>query len=280
MRAPAPAGTLHRRRHVRTNRLRAWVVCCACLVAALALLPADPARGQPNNQEPDGKRADVMFVLDVTGSMGFAIEGVEKGLEKVLKKMKDDDIDARVGLTVFRDTANTIKLGFKASTNDKEAGITSDPFTYKFKDDHFTSSSADFRKVLRSLRADGGGDLPENSLEGLKHAAVAPTRNGVSRIMVLITDAEPHVGKDRDKRLAATREALLEHKYHHVYLMCHKDHQGIYQKIWCKDKGHVVNGKWFDIGKDPKEQKAAFDGILEKVSEQASKDVLARRKKK
>jgi len=73
--------------------MRAWVGCgvAVCLLAALALLPAAPARADNNNnQEPDGTKADVMFVLDVTGSMGFAIEGVEKGLEKVLKKMKDD----------------------------------------------------------------------------------------------------------------------------------------------------------------------------------------------
>ena len=40
------------------------------------VLAGDSAHAQPNNQNPDGKSADVMFVLDVTASMQFAIDGV------------------------------------------------------------------------------------------------------------------------------------------------------------------------------------------------------------
>jgi len=180
-----------------------------------------------------------------------------------------------VGLTVFRD--RELGNGNKPTPNDQAAGITSDPFTFKFGKSPYTSSSADYRKVLRSLKAEGGGDLPENSLEALKHAAAAETRTGVSRIMVLITDADAH----KDLSVEDVRKALLEHKHHHVYLMCHKDHQATYEQVWGKDdKGHVVNGVWFDLGKDATAQKAAFAGVLDKVSAQASKDVIARRKKK
>src|SRR4051794_10303626 len=144
---------------MRLDGLRAWIGRGVCLLATMMLMPADSARAQQKQNEPDGTKADVMFVLDITGSMGFAIEGVENGLEKILKKLKDNGIDARVGLTVFRDQPPKTR-----SPNDRVAGIRDDPFTFKFGNSHFTSSSRDYRRVVSRIKAEGGGDIPENSL--------------------------------------------------------------------------------------------------------------------
>src|SRR5205085_2723531 len=123
----------------------------------------------------DGKKADVMFVLDITGSMQFAIVGVEQGLEKILNKLKKNDITARVGLTVFRDREKG--NGKKPTPNDLSPGIKGDPFTFNFKGKaSFTDIQKEFRGVVSKLKAEGGGDIPENSLEGMKHAATAKTR--------------------------------------------------------------------------------------------------------
>src|SRR5262245_58555850 len=103
---------------MRPDRRAARIGCGVCLLAALVWLPAPALRAQQN--QPDGTKADVMFVLDITGSMRVEIEGVEKGLEKILNKLKANGIDARVGLTVFRDAKNTRP----AAANDKVAGIT------------------------------------------------------------------------------------------------------------------------------------------------------------
>jgi len=266
----------------------------AFLLAALAMLQPETAQGrekkkkpagnenkQPagNNQpagqdEPDGTKADVMFVLDITGSMDYAIVGVEKGLEKILNRMKKNGIDARVGLTVFRDKKLGNKDEFHAT--DGPAGIKGDPFTFTFEGDSaFTSNQKEYRAVISKIKAGGGGDLPENSLEAIKHASEAKTRKAVSRIMVLITDDEPHPGATLDARLKDTRDALTEHRHHHLYLVCKPIHRPIYQKIYSEQKGHKVDGAFFPINN----ASAAFAGILEKVSEQAVKDVIARRKK-
>jgi len=247
------------------------VFCCgAGLLTALACLPA-PARGGQQN-EPDGTKADVMFVLDITGSMKFAIDGVEKGLERILNKFKSREIDARVGLTVFRDTAHSKQK----SLNDKVAGIKGDPWTFKFKSGGaFTALPKEYRSVVSKLKADGGGDIPENSLEAMKHAAQAPTRKGVSRIMVLITDAPPHGGATLEKRAIAVRTALVEHKYHHVHLITKPEDRAVYERIWNNKMPHV-DGVWFEIAIPA----AAFDGILDAVTEQAIKDVVRRRTKK
>jgi len=262
--------------------------CCVCLMAALLAL-SDSASGQPNKKKPgnkpgkpgndqteklDGKKADVMFVLDVTGSMQFAIDGVEQGLEKILNKLKKNDIEARVGLTVFRDREKG--NGNKPSANDGPAGIKGDPFTFTFKGKAaFTDKQKEFRAVVSKLKADGGGDIPENSLEGMKHAAEAKTRKGVSRIMILITDAPPHPGETLARRVENTRKALLSNKYHHLYLVCRPADRDLYQGIWSEEKGHKVEGAFFEISNT----KAAFAGILEKVADQTVTDLKRRRDK-
>jgi len=252
---------------MRRKAVRFLLGCGLCLLAALVMMHPQSAHGQAGN-DPDGKRADVMFVLDVTGTMRFAIDGIEKGLEKSLKILEKDEIEAQVGLTVFRDR----KMGNKGkpTPNDKDAGITDDPFTFKFKGNPFTDKKGEFKKVVSKLKAEGGGDIPENSIEALKHAAEAKTRTKVSRIMVLITDAPPHPGKDIDKRLEGTRNALLTHNYHHLYLICAPADRPLYEKIWQKgEKGKNVNGVFFEISNT----EAAFVGILDKIGDQTAKDV-------
>jgi len=247
------------------------IVCGVGLLATL-LLPPESARGQNQDEQLDGKKADVMFVLDVTGSMQFAIDGVEQGLEKIVNKLKKNDIDATVGLTVFRDRAQG--NGNKPTPNDLTAGIKGDPFTFTFKGGSaFTDSQRDFRAVVAKLKAEGGGDIPENSIEGMKHAAAARTRKGVSRIMILITDAPPHPGATLAKRIGDTRENLVSHKYHHLYLMCRPDDRALYQSLWCEVKGHRLDGVFFPINNQP----AAFAGILEEVSDRAVADLIKRR---
>jgi len=269
----------------------------AFLLAALAMLQPQAAHGrekkkkpggnenkqpagnnQPADQEKlDGKKADVMFVLDVTGSMKFAIDGVEQGLERILNKMKKNDIDARVGLTVFRD--KKLGNGDKFMPNDGPAGIKGDPFTFTFKSSGsaFTSNQKEYRGVVSKIKAEGGGDIPENSLEAMKHASLAKTRKAVSRIMVLITDAPPHAEPNRKGRIADTRDTLSKNKYHHLYLVCKPgpDNKDLCEQIWSEQKGHRVDGEFFTISDQP----AAFAGILDGVAEHAVKALIRRRDK-
>jgi hypothetical protein len=231
-------------------------------------MPSGYAGGQ---KEPDGTRADVMFVLDITGSMRFAIDGLESGLEKILKKLKDNEIDAQVGLTVFRDTDH---CKFK-SPNDKVAGIKGDPWTFTFKGRaSFTASSKEYREVVSKLKADGGGDDPENSLEALRHAAKAPTRKGVSRIMVLITDAPPHPGKTLEQRIKDARTALVVNKYHHLYLLTTTGDRPLYERVW-NNKAPQVDGAWFQIATPA----ASFAGLLQAITDRAITDVHKKKKK-
>src|SRR5262249_28777671 len=49
------------------------------------------------------RQVDVMFVLDVTGSMQREINGVSEGIVKFAEALQAKKLDARVGLIAFRD---------------------------------------------------------------------------------------------------------------------------------------------------------------------------------
>jgi Mg-chelatase subunit ChlD len=131
----------------------------------------DPARPQ----------ADVFIVLDVTASMGWAIAGVQNGIRDFADKLARNKIDFRIGLVAFRD---------------REV----DPEwleVLRFDGDPFTRDVEAFRERVLYLRAAGGGDVPESSLEAVEAAAKQPFRKGAAKVLLFITDAPPKVDRQR-----------------------------------------------------------------------------------
>jgi Mg-chelatase subunit ChlD len=75
-----------------------------CLIAAICI-------GEPLHVllEPDApttaenRQVDVMFVLDATASMQYAIDGTKSGIQTFADELQNKNLDARVGLVAFRD---------------------------------------------------------------------------------------------------------------------------------------------------------------------------------
>ena len=112
--------------------------------------------------------AEVVFVVDITGSMGFAITGVKNNVTSFATQILNAGIPLNLGLVTFKD----VDVDNPAVVN---YGITADINT--------------FRNNVSQLTASGGGDLPESSLEGTLEALNLATP-GAKRFFVLITDAE------------------------------------------------------------------------------------------
>jgi Mg-chelatase subunit ChlD len=123
---------------------------------------------------PPRHRVDIMFVLDVTGSMSWAITGIRDGITTFVDELVKRDIDVRVGLVAFRDNS----IGEKAAV-------------LAFDDGDFTSDATRFRTEVAKLTANGGGDAPESSLDALVLAANRLTRADTTAVLLLVTDADP-----------------------------------------------------------------------------------------
>ncbi|MFN4081343.1 MAG: carboxypeptidase regulatory-like domain-containing protein [Saprospiraceae bacterium] len=134
--------------------------------------------------------ADIVWVVDATGSMGDEIEYLKTELLDVIGRVRrqNRDLDLRMGTVFYRD-------------------IGDEYLTRSSKLTHRIAETVDF---IRKQSAGGGGDTPEAVHSALEEAIYRqPWRDeAVARICFLVLDASPHTEPEVLERLRKTiREA-------------------------------------------------------------------------
>ena len=118
---------------------------------------------------------DVVFVIDATGSMSWAIDEVKDRIHDIVRTVRTLVPAARFGLVAFRDR------------KDPEFVVRSQRLTF---------STAKLRRFLDPLEAIGGGDQYEDITVGVKVGIEeSGWRAGARRIMIIVGDAPPRPGK-------------------------------------------------------------------------------------
>lgn len=120
---------------------------------------------------------DLAICFDVTGSMGSSINSVRDNAISVLSKLKARLGDMRVALISFRDIKSDKKDTFSVT--------------------QFSPNIDQVIAKMRSWKARGGGDTPEDQLQAIRLALDmwAKTKSDPrkpTKIVVVITDAPPH----------------------------------------------------------------------------------------
>jgi cytoskeletal protein CcmA (bactofilin family) len=112
-------------------------------------------------------KMDIVFVIDITGSMDSVIEGVKNNCLTLLDLLDSQNIDYNLGLTVFGD------------------------YVYIQNNGDLISSATTFRDwIIKIPRPDWGGDGPENALGALRDSIDGMHyRVDAQKIFVVITDA-------------------------------------------------------------------------------------------
>lgn len=117
---------------------------------------------------------DIAFLLDTTGSMGDEIARLKQTIEVIHFQISQlaSEPDVRFGMVLYRDRGDEYVTRAIPFTADMEA----------------------FKSELGNVRADGGGDGPEDLQSGLRDALgqLAWRDEGV-RLMFVIADAPPHL---------------------------------------------------------------------------------------
>lgn len=111
--------------------------------------------------------ADIVFVLDVTGSMSNEIAGVRDNIIEFADSMSFQGIDFQIGMVTFLDVIENIYP--------------------------FTSDVQSFQSIVAEQFAHGGADRPENSLDALMDATQFNFRPDANRVVIWITDADYHI---------------------------------------------------------------------------------------
>ncbi len=117
---------------------------------------------------------DVEFVIDATGSMSDEIERLRGEMIRVSRRIAELDAhpDVRFAMTVYRDRGDLFVTRTFDFTGDVEA----------------------FTQALSEVRADDGGDEPEDVESALAAALDRPQwRENAVRLAFLVADAPPHL---------------------------------------------------------------------------------------
>ena len=132
-------------------------------------------------------QADVVFVLDCTGSMKGEIACVQTALDEFADEVQRMGVPIRIGLVAFRDLFEDEPMEVFELSGDVPR----------------------FQASLTHLHAAGGGDEPESSLDALMTALAQPFNAASQKVLVLITDAPPHI-PDRHTRSLDDVKAQME----------------------------------------------------------------------
>ncbi|MGF1489318.1 MAG: VWA domain-containing protein [Prochloraceae cyanobacterium] len=148
------------------------------------------------------RQADIMFVLDCTESMAGEIGAIKDTIVDFAKSIESQGVRARVGLVEFRDRL----------CNEEQRVLT-------FNGEVFTSDPTAFRREVAKLKAIGGGDWPESSLDGLMLALRQPFNPTGSKVIVLVTDAPPHIPDRETNSIDQVIEAIRQRQIDGIYLV-------------------------------------------------------------
>ncbi|MBM2616001.1 VWA domain-containing protein [Actinoplanes sp. LDG1-06] len=136
-------------------------------------------------REPDAYAVDIVFCIDVTGSMYPIVDRLKEGVLTLRRRIEEaaaatgKAIGAlRVRLVAYRDFRD----------NPADALVESGFFT-------MPGQAAEFETAVRGLEAGGGGDEPESGLEALAVAMSSDWAYGHRprrHLVVVLTDASAH----------------------------------------------------------------------------------------
>ena len=126
--------------------------------------------------------ADIVFVVDRSGSMGGTINTVRKNVNEFARNLAKDGVAARFGLATFSDEV----FGRNRGKTDEGTILT------KFNESYFTSDPAELEKALAGIKIADGGDYAETSSPALTQIvstydwSKSPKNK---KFVVLLTDA-------------------------------------------------------------------------------------------
>ena len=162
-------------------------------------------------------QADIVFVLDTTGSMGSYVNKVKKNIADFVDEIKDADISPSFALIDYRDVT--------CDTNHPTQVI-------KNGSSNWYKKTAKLKQKLAKLNINGGGDIPESAIDGLEKARRLDWRKSAQKFVVLVTDAD--YKKDNTYNIEKMKDEvnLLKKDGINVSVVSKKKYQSDYKSLY------------------------------------------------
>ena len=184
---------------------------------------------EPQESAISDSNLDMVIAFDTTGSMSAYIDDVKKHITELVPKLLGANPDMRLGIVAFGDYCDM-----------PEAGV----FGNAYQVLPLTNNKDEIINFVKKAKNTGGGDWDE-FYELVIHKITNETnwREGVTKAVLLIADADPHpvgysyldkvVNSNIDWREEAKKSAALGIKW---------DTMKIRQGKWMEDLSSLTNG--------------------------------------
>ena len=153
--------------------LTALLLTMAFLVSAL---PVHGIHAEPETATVQ-KKAELVFVIDSTGSMSGAIENVKTRITSFVNSLETQGVNLRIGIVEYRD----IEVDGMDST-----------IIHELNHSPWMNSTSEMVEVLNGISAGGGGDEPETVIDGLGYLVdgeTIPWSSDSYKFAVVLTDS-------------------------------------------------------------------------------------------
>lgn len=179
--------------------LTALLLTMAFLVSAL---PVHGIHAEPETATVQ-KKAELVFVIDSTGSMGGAINNVKTGITSFVNSLETQGVNLRIGIVEYRD----IEVDGLDST-----------IIHELNHSPWMNSTSEMVEVLNGISAGGGGDDPETVIDGLGYLVdgeTIPWSSDSYKFAVVLTDAGCKIANRHGyNSLQEVADALLQADIH------------------------------------------------------------------
>ena len=119
--------------------------------------------------------ADIVFLIDTTGSMGDEISNVRRNIKMFSQALNSYGIVLRWALVEYRDITCDGKTSTKIHLNGTE---------------NWYLDVASYERAIDSLTVTGGGDYEETVIDALEAAQLLDRRENASQFFIVVTDAD------------------------------------------------------------------------------------------
>lgn len=191
------------------------------------------AKARTVSVQAEGKamaQADIVFVIDSTGSMREEINHVKENVGYFIEALKQRGVSAGLALITYED------LDFD--------GLDSTRVHKNGASNWFYDMDA-YKSVLTGLPLGRGGDLPECAVDALETARLLDMRASAGKEFILITDADYKVDNRYGIPSMEAEIELLKNAGASCSVISLSDDQDVYNALY-----NETNGIWADITGD------------------------------
>ncbi len=190
-------------------------------------------------------QADIVFIVDTTGSMGSYIGNVKNNINTFVDSLAEAGITPNFALVEYRDITCDGNNSTKIRKN--------------YDGTNWFNNVISFKREIGNLGVDGGGDRPETVIDGIEMARQLDMRESAQKFFIVITDADYKI----NNRYGITSEDELINTLKadgiNLSVVSNSIYESVYKKFY-----ENTDGIFADINGNFKDRLLAIASVIEK----------------